>query len=108
MRSGRPACPAPMASAPGRVCQTVTLMEYVILIVVIAVLALASGGWLLFVRPRRGRAVAAPSGPPAGVSGTASASAEAADQAAGTPAPTAAVLEVERPPPWALVSRRPG
>ena len=90
-----------MASVPGRVCQTVTLMEYVILIVVIAVLALAGGGWLLFVRPRRGRAVAAPSGPPAGVSGTASASAQAADQAAGTPAPTAAVLEVERPPPSA-------
>ena len=34
-----------------------TLMEYVILIVVLAVLALGGGGWLLFVRPRRGRAV---------------------------------------------------
>ena len=92
-----------MAPAPGRVCQTVTLMEYVILIVVIAVLALAGGGWLLFVRPRRGRAVTAPSGPPAGVSGTASASgtADAADQATGPAAPTAAVLEVERPPPSA-------
>jgi fused signal recognition particle receptor len=93
-----------MASAPGRVCQTVTLMEYVILIVVIAVLALASGGWLLFVRPRRGRAVTAPAGPPAAVSGTSSASgstAGTADQAAGPAAPTAAVLEIERPPPSA-------
>ncbi len=94
-----------MAPAPGRVCQTVTLMEYVILIVVIAVLALAGGGWLLFVRPRRGRAVAAPSGPPAGVSGTASGtasgSAAAADQAAGPGASAAGVLEVERPPPSA-------
>jgi fused signal recognition particle receptor len=93
-----------MASAPGRVCQTVTLMEYVILIVVIAVLALASGGWLLFVRPRRGRAVTAPAGPPAAVSGTSSASgstAGTADQAAGPAAPAAAVLEIERPPPSA-------
>jgi fused signal recognition particle receptor len=91
-----------MAPAPGRVCQTVTLMEYVILIVVLAVLALGGGGWLLFVRPRRGRAVTAPSGPPAGVSGPASAPGTAdADQATGSAAPTAAVLEVERPPPSA-------
>jgi fused signal recognition particle receptor len=79
-------------------------MEYVILIVVIAVLALASGGWLLFVRPRRGRAVTAPAGPPAAVSGTSSASgstAGTADQAAGPAAPAAAVLEIERPPPSA-------
>ena len=89
-----------MAPAPRRVCQTVTLMEYVILIVVLAVLALGGGGWLLFVRPRRGRAVTAPSGPPAGVSGAASGSADAADQATGPGAP-AAVLEVERPPPSA-------
>jgi len=93
-----------MAPAPGRVWKTVTLMEYVILIVVIAVLALAGGGWLLFVRPRRGRAVTAPSAPPAGVSGTSSASgstAGTADQATGPGAPAAAVLEVERPPPSA-------
>ncbi len=89
-----------MAPPPRRVCQTVTLMEYVILIIVIAVLALGGGGWLLFVRPRRGRAVTPPSGPPAGVSGTASGTADA-DQATGSAAPTAAVLEVERPPPSA-------
>ncbi|HEY6296060.1 MAG TPA: signal recognition particle-docking protein FtsY, partial [Streptosporangiaceae bacterium] len=78
-------------------------MEYVILIVVIAVLALGGGGWLLFVRPRRGRAVTAPPGPHTGVWGTASASgsAGAADQSAGSATPTAAVLEVERPPPSA-------
>ena len=35
-------------------------MEYVILIIVIAVLALATGGWLLFMRPRRGRTIEAP------------------------------------------------
>ena len=39
-------------------------MEYVILIIVIAVLALGVGGWLLFVRPRRGRGVSAPPAPP--------------------------------------------
>ena len=35
-------------------------MEYVILIIVIAVLAVATGGWLLFVRPRGGRTLEAP------------------------------------------------
>ena len=35
-------------------------MEYVILIIVIAVLALGAGGFLLFVRPRRGRTLEAP------------------------------------------------
>src|SRR6478752_6361149 len=37
-------------------------MEYVILIIVIAVLALGTGGWLLFVRPgrSRGRTLEAP------------------------------------------------
>ena len=39
------------------VWETVSLMEYVILIIVIAVLAVVTGGWLLFVRPRRGRTV---------------------------------------------------
>jgi fused signal recognition particle receptor len=90
-----------MAPAPAGVCETVTLMEYVILIVVIAVLALGGGGWLLFVRPRRGRVPTAPSSPPATTSATASGGADAADQAAGSPGPTAAVLEVERPPPSA-------
>jgi fused signal recognition particle receptor len=92
-----------MAPARVGVWKTVTLMEYVILIVVIAVLALAGGGWLLFVRPRRGRSVSAPSSPPEAVSGTATGSGGAADQAAaGTGAPAAAgVLEVERPPPSA-------
>ena len=36
-------------------------MEYVILIIVLAVLAVGTGGWLLFVRPRRGRSPDAPS-----------------------------------------------
>ena len=44
--------PAPRHAAPGRVCETVSLMEYVILIIVIAVLAVGVGGWLLFLRPR--------------------------------------------------------
>ena len=88
-----------MAPAPGGVWKTVTLMEYVILIVVIAVLALAGGGWLLFVRPRRGRAATAPSAPPATVPGAASAS--GSGEATGTSAPTAGVLVVERPPPSA-------
>src|SRR5437868_4246798 len=35
-------------------------MEYVILIIVIAVLALSTGGYLLFMRPRRGRTLAPP------------------------------------------------
>ncbi len=90
-----------MAAAPGGVCQTVTLMEYVILIVVIAVLALAGGGWLLFVRPRRGRAVSAPPGSPATVSGAPAPGGDAAGTAAGAPASGSVVLEVERPPPSA-------
>ena len=51
-----------MDAAVGPVWETVSLMEYVILIIVIAVLALGTGGWLLFVRPRRGR-ISAPSSP---------------------------------------------
>jgi fused signal recognition particle receptor len=95
-----------MAAGPAGVCETVTLMAYVILIVIIAVVALTGGGWLLFVRPRRGRGVTAPSGPPAAVSGAAvpgaaASGADAAESAAGTPAPAAAVLEAERPPPSA-------
>jgi fused signal recognition particle receptor len=80
-------------------------MEYVILIVVIAVLAVASGGWLLFVRPRRGRLSSAPPSqlPADRAQPTAETRAEAgADAGAETKAQaTAAVLEVERPPPSA-------
>jgi fused signal recognition particle receptor len=84
----------------------VNLMEYVILIIVIAVLAVLAGGWLLFVRPRRwrvsapaGRAPAAPqpAPPPGGGGKTGAGTAEAAEAAA---AP-AGVLEIERPPPSA-------
>jgi fused signal recognition particle receptor len=79
-------------------------MEYVILIIVIAVLALGTGGWLLFVRPRRGRVSAppAPSSLPT-PSAPAEARAEAAADAAeaGKPQATAGVIEVERPPPSA-------
>jgi fused signal recognition particle receptor len=77
-------------------------MEYVILILVIAVLALGAGGWLLFVRPRRGRP-AAPSGPAAPPAIKAAPAGEAATGAgeAGKPQATASVIEVERPPPSA-------
>ena len=83
-------------------------MEYVILIVVIAVLAVAAGGWLLFQRPRRGRTISPPRSQPPVVSpptpepaaGKAE-KAENAETAAGPPQATAAVLEVERPPPSA-------
>jgi fused signal recognition particle receptor len=79
-------------------------MEYVILIIVIAVLAVVAGGWLLFVRPRRGR-ISAPSGPPSPPS-TPSAPGGAPAEAAGTgeagkPQATAGIIEVERPPPSA-------
>jgi fused signal recognition particle receptor len=84
-------------------------MEYVILIVVIAVLAVVAGGWLLFVRPRRGRTIEAPptqaSVPPATETTTApGGAAERADAATAvpdTPAGAAGVIEVERPPPSA-------
>ena len=81
-------------------------MEYVILIIVIAVLALGTGGWLLFVRPRRGRPVDAPRAQaPVEPAATASGGggAETADTAAvpETPAAATGVLEVERPPPSA-------
>jgi fused signal recognition particle receptor len=93
-----------MVAPADRVWETVSLMEYVILIIVIAVLAVVTGGWLLFVRPRRGR-VSAPSGPPSppaepsAPGGAPAASAEAAE--AGKPQATAGVIEVERPPPSA-------
>jgi fused signal recognition particle receptor len=89
--------------APSEVCETVSLMEYVILIIVIAVLAVVAGGWLLFVRPRRGRisAPSVPSGPPP--TAPASPSAPAAEESgeAGKTQATAPVVEVERPPPSA-------
>ena len=77
-------------------------MEYVILIIVIAVLALGTGGWLLFLRPRRGRVSAPPapsSLPQAAVAAPSQAGRDAAE--AGKPQATAGVIEVERPPPSA-------
>ncbi len=80
-------------------------MEYVILIIVIAVLALGAGGWLLFQRPRRGRVTppaarqVEPTPGPAAQTGAAAETATAA--APETPAAAAGVLEVERPPPSA-------
>jgi fused signal recognition particle receptor len=82
------------------VWETVSLMEYVILIIVIAVLAVVAGGWLLFVRPRRGR-ISAPSGPPPSPPSTPSAPAAEESGEAGKPQATAPVIEVERPPPSA-------
>jgi fused signal recognition particle receptor len=81
-------------------------MEYVILIIVIAVLAVVAGGWLLFVRPRRGHISAPPGhapGPPAGpTTGAAPGGGEAgAESAHGGAAAPAGVLEIERPPPSA-------
>jgi fused signal recognition particle receptor len=85
-------------------------MEYVILIVVIAVLAVVTGGWLLFMRPRRGRGSlapppqppAAPPGPPGtAVSGTGEAAAENAEAGAAAAATATGVLDLERPPPSA-------
>jgi fused signal recognition particle receptor len=81
-------------------------MEYVILIIVIAVLAVVAGG-LLFLRPRRGRgATAPPSQPPPAPTtpapgGGGQAENAEADTAAKAPATTAAVLDLERPPPSA-------
>jgi fused signal recognition particle receptor len=79
-------------------------MEYVILIIVIAVLAVAIGGLVLFMRPRRGRHIEAPrgqapAGPPAGPEPGGGAAEQAA--APETPAAATGVLEVERPPPSA-------
>jgi fused signal recognition particle receptor len=79
-------------------------MEYVILIIVIAVLALGTGGWLLFVRPRRGRVSAPPAPSSLPTTPAKPSQAEQAEQAAaepGKPQATAAVIEVERPPPSA-------
>jgi fused signal recognition particle receptor len=85
-------------------------MEYVILIVVIAVLAVVTGGWLLFMRPRRGRGAvappspppAAPGAPPGGAVEPATENAEANAEANAAAAATATgVLDLERPPPSA-------
>src|SRR5260370_33241770 len=94
--------PGPATAGRG-VCKTVGLMEYVILIIVIAVLAVAAGGWLLFVRPRRGRITQVPAGPAPEVqpptTGTGPAPAATAPPAqsaeAPTPAAPAARLETE-------------
>jgi fused signal recognition particle receptor len=98
-----------MDGAAARIWETGGLMEYVILIIVIAVLAVVTGGWLLFLRPRRGRHVvsSAPAAPPVrtepkppAVPPQSEAPAETPAEA-GEPQATAAVIEVERPPPSA-------
>ena len=79
-------------------------MEYVILIVVIAVLALGAGGFLLFQRPRRGRTIAPPSQPPAAppsAPGGGEVTGAESRETAAPPQATAAVLDLERPPPSA-------
>jgi fused signal recognition particle receptor len=92
-----------MDGAVGRVWETVNLMEYVILIIVLAVLAVISGGWLLFLRPRRGRTYAPPGqrpAPPSAPGGGGGGGGEA-ETAPETAAAATGVLEVERPPPSA-------
>ena len=79
-------------------------MEYVILIVVLAVLALGTGGFLLFQRPRRGRAIPPPSQPPAApppAPGGGEVTGAESKETAAPPQATAAVLDLERPPPSA-------
>src|SRR5689334_10011431 len=84
-------------------------MEYVILIIVIAVLALVTGGYLLFMRPGRGRTVAPPPArptvtPPPSTTAEGGGTAEAAPEAGtvpDTPAAATGTLEIERPPPSA-------
>ena len=84
-------------------------MEYVILIIVIAVLALGTGGYLLFMRPGRGRSVAAPPAQPHGDPARlrldrGRRQAETAPEAGtvpDTPAAATGTLEIERPPPSA-------
>src|SRR5580704_13126087 len=83
-------------------------MEHVILIIVIAVLALGTGGWLLFVRPRRGRILEAPrtQAPVPPATGTETATGPGSGEAESVKAPETAagatgVIEVERPPPSA-------
>jgi fused signal recognition particle receptor len=84
-------------------------MEYVILIIVLAVLAVIAGGWLLFLRPRgRGTYAPPPPAPPAPAPGPGAGQGqgqgpEEADTATvpETPAAATGVLEIERPPPSA-------
>jgi fused signal recognition particle receptor len=87
-------------------------MDYVILGIVLGVLLIASAGWLLFVRPRRGRGAAGPrpsqpaSKAPASASDSdsqAPAGQAPAGQADRTPAAAApaATIDIERPPPSA-------
>ena len=79
-------------------------MEYIILIVVLAVLAVGAGGFLLFQRPRRGRAIPPPSQPPAAppsAPGGGEVTGAESKQTAAPPQATAAVLDLERPPPSA-------
>ena len=91
---------------PGRGCQTVSLMEYVILIIVIAVLAV--GRRLAAVPAARAagrvaapRAAAGPGGPARRACGRTSRQAGRGRAEPGPPQATAAVVEVERPPPSA-------
>jgi fused signal recognition particle receptor len=98
-----------MDGAAARIWETGGLMEYVILIIVIAVLAVVTGGWLLFLRPRRGRHAvsSAPAAPPVRTEPKPPAVPPQSEEPAETPAEagepqtTAAVIEVERPPPSA-------
>src|SRR3984885_9925445 len=92
-----------MVAMASGVWETVSLMEYVILIIVIAVLAPGPGGWLLFVPPLRGRVSAPPAPPSLPTTPSSQATAEAAppEAEAGKPQATAGVIEVERPPPSA-------
>jgi fused signal recognition particle receptor len=95
-RAGR----APNNAAPHPVCETVSLMEYVILIIVLAVLAVVAGG-LLFLRPRRGRGTSAPTGPPPTITPPPGGGEAETTVVPETPEAAAGVIEVERPPPSA-------
>jgi fused signal recognition particle receptor len=82
-------------------------MEYVILIIVIAVLAVVSAGWLFFMRPRRGRSLTLPPPrppvtPPSPAEGGGTAErAPESGTVPDTPAAATGTLEIERPPPSA-------
>jgi fused signal recognition particle receptor len=87
-------------------------MDYVILGIVLGLLVVFGGGWLLFVRPRRGRAIppkpqpkaAAEPQPTRPVAGAAESQAgKRATPATPVPAeaPAAATIDIERPPPSA-------
>jgi len=81
-------------------------MEYVILIIVIAVLAVVSAGWLFFMRPRRGRSLTLPPPrppvtPPSPAEGGTAERAPESGTVPDTPAAATGTLEIERPPPSA-------